>query len=286
MEKNYRSLFNQTVLNITAALLLFLVSWSSQALANDLDVFKGLAGKLDIAGGTAHIPIMNEAAKRVMTAYSDIRITVSAGGSGVGVQKVGEGIVDIGNTGRAVSEDEIAKYGLKTFPVAIDGVAIIVHPQNQVKALTSQQVVDIYGGKIKNWKEVGGDDLPIHLYTRDESSGTREVFWEKALKKGTIAESANVVVSQGAMKLAVSQDIGGIGYTAVGFLDNTVLAVDYDGIKPSIHTVTDGSYKIARKLYMNTKGEPNPISKAFISYILSPDGQAIVQQSGYVTITK
>ena len=155
----------------------------SAASANSLDAFVGMKGKIDIAGGTAHIPVMKDAAKRIMQAHPGIRISVAAGGSGVGVQKVGEGLVEIGNTGRPLSADEIAKYGLKSFAFAIDGVAVAVHPKNPVSALSAAQVQDVFAGKLNNWKQLGGRDAAIHLFTRDEASGTREVFWEKLLKK-------------------------------------------------------------------------------------------------------
>ena len=103
---------------------------AATAVAAPLDAFKGMKGTLDIAGGTAHIPVMKEAAKRIMTANPDIRITVAGGGSGVGVQQVGEGLVQIGNTGRPLKDKEIEKFGLKTFPFAIDGEALVVTPAN------------------------------------------------------------------------------------------------------------------------------------------------------------
>ena len=135
---------------------------AATAVAAPLDAFKGMKGTLDIAGGTAHIPVMKEAAKRIMTANPDIRITVAGGGSGVGVQQVGEGLVQIGNTGRPLKDKEIEKFGLKTFPFAIDGVALVVNPANNVSDITAQQAADIYNGKITNWKELGGTDAPHH----------------------------------------------------------------------------------------------------------------------------
>ena len=113
---------------------------AAPAVAAPLDAFKGMKGTLDIAGGTAHIPVMKEAAKRIMTANPDIRITVAGGGSGVGVQQVGEGLVQIGNTGRPLKDKEIEKFGLKTFPFAIDGVALVVNPANNVSDITAQQL--------------------------------------------------------------------------------------------------------------------------------------------------
>ena len=261
---------------------LTLLFTAGAALAGDLDRFAGKTGKIDIAGGTAHIPVMNEAAKRIMQLNPDIRITVAGGGSGVGVQKVGEGLVDIGNTGRPLSDEEVAKYGLKSFPFAIDGVAAVVHPANPVSALTQAQVRDIFAGKITNWKALGGRDAAIHLYTRDEASGTREVFWGKMLKKGVIADGANVVASNGAMKTALAGDEDGIGYVSIGHIDDTIKAPALDGVAPSQETAMSGAYPVTRKLYMNTKGEPQGLVADFIAYILSPEGQAITAASGYI----
>ena len=193
-------------------LLLFSVlpGWSL-AQDNPLQRFQGLEGTLDIAGGTAHIPVMKDAAEQIMQANPKIHITVAGGGSGVGIQKVGEGLVSIGNTGRALSKEEVEKYGLKSFPFVIDGVAVAVHPKNPVSDLNPEKAQSIYAGTITNWKDVGGPDAAINLYTRDEASGTREVFWEKLLKKGPVAVKANVVPSDGAMKVAVAQDANAIG---------------------------------------------------------------------------
>jgi len=274
----------------TAVFVLFLISfccfWSNTASAAALDSFAGLEGTIDIAGGTAHIPVMTDAAKSIMAFNPKIRITVEGGGSGVGVQKVGEGLVSIGNTGRALSEAEIAKYGLKTYPFALDGVAVVINPGNPVSGLSAQQVQDIFAGKITNWKEVGGKDAPIHLFTRDEASGTREVFWEKLLKKGPIAGNANVVASNGAMKAAIAQDKDAIGYAGIGHVDQSVKGIVLDGVVPSQENAMNGSYPVVRKLYMNTKGEPSKLVKAFIDYIISPDGAAIIAKAGYFPLMK
>lgn len=257
---------------------------SAVAFGADLDRFAGLKGTIDIAGGTAHIPVMKEAAKKIMRFNPQIRITIAGGGSGVGVQKVGEGLVNIGNTGRALTPAEVSKFGLKTFPFAIDGVAVAVHPKNPVHALSAAQVRDIFSGAISNWKQVKGPDAPIHLFTRDEASGTRAVFWKKLLKKGPIAKNANVVASNGAMKTAISRDPYAIGYLGIGHVDSTVRAVDLDGVTPTQQNAQKGKYPIVRKLYMNTKGEPTGVVKTFIEYIKSPEGAAIVQASGYIPL--
>lgn len=252
------------------------------AYANDLAAFEGKQGQIDIAGGTAHIPVMKQAAQDIMDFNPQIRITITGGGSGVGVQKVGEGLVNIGNTGRALKESEIQTYGLQSFPFAIDGVAVCVNTNNPVGALSKEQLIDIFSGKIKNWSEVGGADAPISLYAREDGSGTRDTFEELALNKGQTVGSANVVNSNGAMKTAVQQDPNAIGYVGIGHLSEQIKGVALDGMVPSQENAADGSYKITRLLYMNTKGQPEGITKDFIDYIFSERGQEIIREAGYI----
>ncbi len=270
---------------IFSALALVLLS-ASLAVAAPLDAFKGQKGNIDIAGGTAHIPVMQKAAQAIMTANKDIRITVAGGGSGVGVQKVGEGLVQIGNTGRALKDSEVAKYGLETFPFAIDGVAIAVNPANGVTSLTKAQIKDVFAGKITNWKELGGKDASISLYVREDGSGTRETFEERALDKGTSAQSANVVNSNGAMKTAIAQDPNAIGYVGIGHLDDSIRGVTVDGMVPSQANAADGTYTITRLLYMNTKGKPQGLTALFIDYIYSEDGKGFISASGYIPLDR
>jgi len=252
--------------------------------ADALDTFKNEAGAIKISGGTAHIPVMKEAARRIMTANAGIHISIAGGGSGVGIKQVGEGLVDIGNSGRAPSNEEVQKFDLKMFKWAIDGVGAVVNPKNPVRALTTDQLKSIFAGKITNWKQIGGADKSIDLYTRDEASGTRAVFWKKALGKGEISPKANVVPSNGAMKTAVAGDPYGIGFVSVGHIDATVAPVALDGVIPTIDTVKQGTYKVARGLYSNTKGRPTGLTEKFIEYILSAEGQQIAAQNGFVPV--
>ncbi|SHK06318.1 phosphate ABC transporter substrate-binding protein, PhoT family [Desulfatibacillum alkenivorans DSM 16219] len=266
---------------LAAVLVMACASWG---LAGDLDAFKGRKGEIRIAGGTAHIPVMKEAAKRIMTLNPDINISVAGGGSGLGIKQVGEGLVDIGNSGRKPTDDEAGKYGLGMYKWAIDGVGVVVNPKNSVKSLTKAQLKDVYAGKIVNWKELGGEDKGINLYTRDESSGTREVFWKKALGKGEISSKALFVQSNGAMKTAIANDPYSIGYVSVGHMDSSVAGVALDGKAPTLENVKSGEYGVARGLYSNTKGEPTGLTQLFINYLMSDEGQALAAAKGFVPV--
>ncbi len=258
------------------------LGWTVQA--SELGLFKGEKGTLKIAGGTAHIPVMKEAAKRIITFNPDIQISIAGGGSGLGIKQVGEGLVDIGNSGRKPKDEEISRYGLQVFKWAVDGVGIAVNPKNPVRSLSKAQVQDIFAGKITSWKQIGGSDKRINVYTRDEASGTRAVFWKKALSKGEISPKAYFVVSNGGMKSAIAQDPYSIGYVSVGYIDNTVAAVSIDGVAPTLENVKEGKYKVARGLYSNTKGEPTGLAKKLIMYLLTPEGQDIVADKGFVPV--
>ena len=253
------------------------------AQATENNSFSGLSGSLNIAGGTAHIPVMKKAAKYIMQNNTNIRITIAGGGSGVGAQQVAKGLVDIGNTGRALKPSE-ASQGLVSFPFAIDGVAVILNPANPVTALTKQQVADIYSGKITNWQALGGEDRSINLFTRDEASGTRAVFMKKLLNNISIINSANVVASNGAMKTAIARDPSAIGYSSVGYIDASVNAPSLDGVKANNEACASGEYPIVRKLFMNTKGEPKGLTLQFIDFIYSAQGAKYIQESGYVPL--
>ena len=268
-----------SIITLFAALFLIL-----PCNANELDQFKGLSGNLNIAGGTAHIPVIKEAAKRIMTLNPEIVITIAGGGSGAGIKQVGEGLIDIGNSGRKPSDKEIQTYGLQLHKWAIDGVAVVVNPANRVTALTKKQLADIYSGKIANWKDLGGKDHGINIYTRDESSGTRDVFSKKAINKAEIALSANFVVSNGAMKTAVANDPYAIGYMSAGFVDDKITPVALDGIKPDSRAIIDGSYTVSRGLYSSTKGEAKGLAKLFMEFLSSDQGQAIVKEQGFIPV--
>ncbi|MDY6909619.1 MAG: phosphate ABC transporter substrate-binding protein [Thermodesulfobacteriota bacterium] len=254
--------------------------------ADGYDAFKGLEGTLKISGGTAHIPVIQELAREVMTRYPGVRITIAGGGSGVGIKQVGEGLVDIGNSGRMPTDEEIAAYGLRLHRWAVDGVAAVVHPQNPVRTLTSRQLQDIFAGRVTNWKEVGGPDQAIDVFTRDEASGTRDVFWKKALGKVAIRKDADVVPSNGAMKTAVATDPAAVGYISVGYVDETVQAVALDGVEPSVENVRSGRYPVVRGLYSITKGQPSPLAQAFLELLFAPEGRAVIAAKGYIPAEK
>ncbi len=241
-------------------------------------------GNLRIAGGTAHLKVMKDVAKVLQSENPALKISVAGGGSGVGVKSVGESMVEIGNSGRDLTKAEITKYGLIPHKIAIDGIAVVLHPENRVSNLTFEQLKKIFNGSVSNWQEFGGLNQKINIYTRDAKSGTRKTFAKLGLKKEKISRKSIVVNSNGNMKQAISNDKNGIGYMSVGYLDASVKGVAIEGVLPTLAKVKSGDYKIQRYLYSVTKGEPKGATKLFLDYLLGVKGQKIVTDRHFIPV--
>jgi phosphate transport system substrate-binding protein len=241
-------------------------------------------------------------AENYMGAYPDVNIAVTGGGSGTGIAALINGTVDIANASRAMKKEEIEAAKKNGFDpqehtVARDAIAVVVHPSNPVQGLTIPQLADIYTGKITNWKEVGGEDLPIVLLSRESNSGTYVYFLENVIRQGKKSElmfapDTLLMPSSEGISNEVRQNPNAIGYDGLGYVtsDQKVLAVAKDAasahVLPSAATVNDGTYPISRPLYMYTAGEPQGVVKIYLDWILGPEGQAIVPTLGFVPLQK
>jgi len=247
----------------------------------------GLSGSLTVAGSTTVLPLNQEWARLMMEANPDLRISVSGGGSGHGVKSVGAGEVDIGASSRDVKSSEMESYpDIEPVAIAMDSIALVVHPSNPITDMSTEDIAKIYAGEITNFKEVGGPDMKIDVYTREEGSGTRSSFEEQVLEKAeiTIFGGALVKPSNGEMRAAVAGNDRGFAYLSLGYLDGAIKPLTVDGVEPSIDNVKSGSYSISRKLYLITKGAPSDLEQAFIDFALSNDGQAVVTDGGFISV--
>ncbi|MDP2994897.1 MAG: phosphate ABC transporter substrate-binding protein [Anaerolineales bacterium] len=242
-------------------------------------------------------------AERYQAEHPDVSLSVTGGGSGTGIAALVNGTVDIANASRAMKSEEKQQAEANgitpvEFTAARDAIAVIVNPENPVRQLTLQQISDIYSGKFNNWTEVGGDDRPIVRLSRETNSGTHVYFLETVLRLGdktnpTLFSTDTLLLpsSEGIIN-EVRQNPNAIGYDGLGYvppdLMNSVIAVARDAsepyVIPSIATVNDNSYPVARDLYMYTAGEPAGAIKDYINWILSPEAQAIVADLGFVPI--
>ncbi len=246
-----------------------------------------------IDGSTTVGPIAKAFAEYYMGQNPDVNITVSESGSGNGAKSLINNACQIADMSRFMKDKEFKVAVDKgifpvTHVVALDGIAIVVHPSNPVKELTVEQVRDIYLGKYKNWKELGGPTQPIVMISRDTNSGTYETFEGLVMKKEKIVEGCEYVGSNGAIRGRVQSTPAAIGYLGLGFLDATVKGLKIDGIFPTGRAVASGKYPIARPLYMFTNGYPKMGSHLyqFVTIHLSKKGQEIVKRIGFVPVTE
>jgi phosphate transport system substrate-binding protein len=250
---------------------------------------QAFAGSVVIKGSTTVLPIAQKAAEDFMKAHADISISVSGGGSGNGIKAIIDGTCDIADSSRFIKDKEVKlaqERGVLPVPhrVALDCVVPIVHPSNPVNDLSTDRLKDIYTGKVTNWKELGGPDKSIVIISRDTSSGTYEVWNKKVLKKEKVTPKALLQASNGAVAQAVAKNKHAIGYIGIAYMNKDVKAVKVNGIEGNATTALNGTFPVSRPLFMFTNGWPTGDTMAFINFLVSPAGQKVVEEVGYVPI--
>jgi phosphate transport system substrate-binding protein len=231
----------------------------------------------------------------------EMQISVSGGGSGTGIAALINGTTDIANASRKIKDEEVKdaeENGVQPHEIEIarDAIGVIVHPDNPAQQLTLQQVSDIYSGKITNWREIGGEDRPIVLLSRESNSGTHVYFLEQVVRLGQkdnktlFSQDTLLLPSSEGIIAEVRQNPNAIGYDGLGYITPEVktlaIAPQAGGefVKPSVETVNNGKYPIARPLFMYTNGEPQGDVKTYLDWILGPEGQQIVAELGFVPL--
>ncbi len=252
-------------------------------------VFARKGNKITIAGSTTVLPIAQACAETYMDMHPDVNISVRGGGSSVGIASIIAGTVDIGDASRHIKSKELTQArenGVNPYEniVANDGIAIIVNSENSISQLTLIQAKDIFTGKIQNWKDVGGSNMPIVVISRDVSSGTFEVFNSRVLQNAKVTDGSLMLASNNAVATTVGQTPGGIGYIGLGYLVDEVKPLIIDGIMPTKETIQSKEYPIARTLHMYTNGNPKGLVKEFIDFVLSSEGQRIVEEQGFINV--
>ncbi len=248
------------------------------------------AGQLTIKGSTTVLPIAQKTVEAFMAENPDIKISLSGGGSSEGIKALIDGTTDVANTSRFIKDKEIkAAMEKGVFPVpfacAYDSIIPVVHPDNTLSDITLEQLKDIYMGKTRNFKEIGGSDLEIVVISRDTSSGTYETWEEKVMNKERVTPRASLMASNGAVVQAVSSNKNAIGYIGIGYVNSSVKALKVGGIEGTEETTLNGLFPISRPLFMFTKGYPTGDTLKYINFVLNPvKGQKAVSESGYVKL--
>ena len=245
--------------------------------------------EIKITGSTTVLPIAQKAAEVFMRLHPEARISVAGTGSGDGIKAIIDGTADIGDSSREMKPKELALARQKgvnpvATAVALDCIVPVVHPANPVGDLSLEQLRDIYAGKARAWKQVGGEDKPLVAVSRDTSSGTFEVWNDHVLGKARVRPDAQMQASNGAVAQAVAGNKYAIGYLGIGYLNPQVKALTVGGVAASAQSARDQTYPIARPLLMYTTTAPSSLVKQFLDFLLGPEGQKIVLAEGFVPV--
>lgn len=272
---------------LTAVLTLGLLAGCGNKAANDDNSDNqnaALSGTVATDGSTSMEAVIGALGEAFMNANKDVTVTYNPTGSGSGITAVAEGRCDVGLASRALKDDEKAA-GLAETTLALDGIAVIVNPENPVEDLTLAQIAQIYTGEITNWKDVGGSDAEIVLIGREAGSGTRDGF-ESITGTEETCQYRQELTSTGDVIATVSQNPDAIGYASLSAVKETVKAISVEGVQPSEDTVRDGSYAIQRPfvLVTRTDSQLSDVAQAFFNYVTSADASSIISKAGAVAI--
>jgi phosphate transport system substrate-binding protein len=248
--------------------------------------------EISIDGSTTVGPIIDAFVGAFEKSHPDVKFSVKKTGSGDGAAALIDGRCHIATMSRFMKKDEYQKAVAADkmpvpFTICMDGVCIIVHPSNPIRELKKEQVKAIYTGKVTNWKEVGGPDLPIVAISRDTSSGTYEVFYQLVMDTDKLGDKVEYANANPQIFTRVSTTRGAIGYVGLGFVKTGVKAVPYEGVTPSKRTIASGTYKLSRPLYLFTDGYPElgSVLLEFCNFFLTEEGQDIIEAKGFVPLT-
>lgn len=265
------------------ALICVLVFGASAAMAET---------SIRVDGSTTVLPAMQKIVEAYMKANPGVSITVSGGGSGNGIKAIIDGATNVAMSSREIAPKEMDQakekgHVVKPLEIAMDAIVPIVNPANPVKNLTAEQLQGIYSGKIKNWKEVGGEDKEIVVISRDTSSGTYEAWQELIMKGQKVAPSALLQASSGAVLQVVSKNKAAIAYDGIAYVNNSVKGLTVNGVAGGEKTVADKTYPVARPLFIIVPEKLDATVQAFVNYIMDPaNGQKIIKEVGYFPVKK
>lgn len=256
-----------------------------------------VTGEIQVKGSDTLLLLAQRWAETFMAENPDAVVQVTGGGSGVGIAALIDGTTDIADASRPIKDEEVEEckangIDVLEFSVALDGISVIINPANTVESLTLAQIKDIYTGKTKNWKEVGGPDAMIVCYGRQSSSGTYVYFKEHVLEDEDYRADTQELAGNSVLCDSVARDVGGIAYVGVGYAaqrdDIKIVGVMPDEsaepIKPTNETVASGTYPISRYLYNYANGKPEGVAKAYLEFALSDEGQKIVEEVEYIAL--
>ena len=255
---------------------------ASEASSAEASATEELSGTLSMNGSTSMEKVIKAVNGAFMEKNKGVTVNLNLTGSGTGIQEASEGKCDIGNSSRKLKDEEAEK--LDATVVGLDGIALVVNPVNKLEDITLQELAKVYSGEITNWKELGGDDKAIVVIGREDGSGTRDGF-ESIVMGDKEPKYAQELESTGSVINAVATTDGAIGYASLANVDETVKALKVGGVEATEENVKSGAYEVQRPFICATlKGSDNKLVKAYLDFILSEEGQALVLAQGAVPV--
>ena len=275
---------------VLALSLSMLAACGSEDTGADSSEIDSLSGALTIEGSDTMVNLAQAWAEQFMDENPNVMITIRGGGSGAGIASLINGTVDFSLASRDVREAEFeegAAVGVEIVEhvTSYDGIAVIVNPASGMTEISKDDLGKVYRGEITNWSEVGGDDVNIVLLGRDTASGTYAFFEEIIVgDDADYAQSMRNLATNQAIVDEVRNNPGAVGYVGMGYLVDDVVVLEIDGTLGSIEEVRNGSYVLARRMLMNSDGEPTGLARDFLNWVLGPKGQQIVSEEGFVPV--
>lgn len=242
------------------------------------------SNRISISGSTSVGPLAEKIADKYMN-INDVKVEINQIGSSAGITNAITGVSEIGMSSRDLKEEEKAS-GLMETIIAYDGIVIVTHPTNKVKNLTMDQVKQIFTGEVSNWKELGGEDMEIVVVSREDGSGSRDAFQEiVGYSSGELIRSAIIASGNGNIKNTVATNKHAVGFISFEYIDSSISTVNINGVEATAENVLLQKYSLSRPFLFVHKGDNlSPAGQQFIDYILSPEGQAIVAETGAIPV--
>jgi phosphate transport system substrate-binding protein len=273
----------KTTLGLLVLFMVTVISACSNS-NNDTNAEDTSSSRISISGSTSVGPLAEKIADKYMN-KNDVKIEINQIGSSAGITNATTGVSEIGMSSRDLKEEEKAS-GLVETIIAYDGIVVVTHPTNKVKGLTLDQVKQIFTGEVTNWKELGGDDLEIVVVSREDGSGSRDAFQEiVGYTSGELVRTSIIASGNGNIKTTVATNKHAVGFISFEYIDSSISTININGVEATAENVLQGKYSLSRPfLFVHKADTLTEAGQQFIDYILSPDGQAIVAETGAIPI--
>jgi phosphate transport system substrate-binding protein len=278
------TLRRRTMLGLSVLILTALLSACGNSSNEGAEASNEVSATVSVSGSTSVGPLAEKIAEKFKE-KSNIKVEINQIGSSAGITNALNGVSEIGMSSRDLKEEEKAS-GLVETTIAYDGIVVVTHPSNKVKNLTMEQLKAVFTGEVTNWKELGGDDMEIVVVSREDGSGSRDAFQEiVGYSSGELIRNSIIASGNGNIKTTVAMNKHAVGFISFEYIDSSISTLGINGVEATAENVLQQKYSLSRPfLFVHKEDQLSDAGKQFIDYILGPDGQAIVAETGAIPI--